>query len=341
MGIYKKNGGRYTNIETLRGFAILLVVMGHVIGSSSDGGMRLEYPSPYRYIYLWIDYIQMPLFTAISGWVYALKPIYERDQISTFFKKKVIRLLIPMVVVGTLYFMVQYLVPGTNRKGELSEIWRIYIFPYTIYWYLPSLFLIFLTYMYFDLHWGKRKVLSQWLFFLFIALMFRNLEVYLGAFPNFFSFRGALRLLPYFVLGVGMKCYADKLYSSFLKKLYIVLFLCSGVMLQMKWHGIVNLQIYDMFVEPFGVMACVLLLQSLNYSNRILTWIGGYAYAIYLFHGFFTSGGRIVMHALGVQETIGIFLFSTIIAVGASILIEQCAKRSKIAGLLFLGQIVK
>lgn len=62
------------SIETLRGIAILLVVIGHVIGSTPDGGMKIDFPHPLRYLYVWIDYIQMPLFTAIAGWVYALKP---------------------------------------------------------------------------------------------------------------------------------------------------------------------------------------------------------------------------------------------------------------------------
>lgn len=66
--------GKNLTIETLRGIAILLVVAGHVIGSAPDGGMKIDFPHPLRYLYLWIDYIQMPLFTAIAGWVYALKP---------------------------------------------------------------------------------------------------------------------------------------------------------------------------------------------------------------------------------------------------------------------------
>lgn len=68
------NSPKNLSIETLRGIAILLVVIGHVIGSAPDGGMKIDFPHPLRYFYVWIDYIQMPLFTAIAGWVYALKP---------------------------------------------------------------------------------------------------------------------------------------------------------------------------------------------------------------------------------------------------------------------------
>lgn len=136
--------GKNLSIETLRGIAILLVVAGHVIGSAPDGGMKIDFPHPLRYLYLWIDYIQMPLFTAIAGWVYALKPAALPGGFVVFARKKAMRLLVPMIVVGTLYFVIQYLVPGTNNKGDITRMWRIYVFPYTIYWYLPSLFLIFM-----------------------------------------------------------------------------------------------------------------------------------------------------------------------------------------------------
>lgn len=119
-----------SHIETLRGIAILLVVIGHVIGSTPEGGMRIDFPSPWRYLYLWIDYIQMPLFTAIAGWVYALKPV-KAGSSGTFMKRKAYRLLVPMAVAATLYFLIQYITPGTNQKGNLADIWRIYVFPYT------------------------------------------------------------------------------------------------------------------------------------------------------------------------------------------------------------------
>lgn len=84
-------------------------------------GMKIDFPHPLRYLYVWIDYIQMPLFTAIAGWVYALKPFSASSGFGSFVRKKALRLLVPMVAVGTLYFLVQYLMPGTNNKGSLAK----------------------------------------------------------------------------------------------------------------------------------------------------------------------------------------------------------------------------
>lgn len=114
-----------------------------------------------------------------------------------FCPEKALRLLVPMAAVGTLYFLVQYLMPGTNNKGELSQLWRIYIFPYTIYWYLPSLFLIFVVQWWID----SRKwmdTLGKWSICCVVALVFSRInDVWiLHEVPDLFSFKGALGNCP-------------------------------------------------------------------------------------------------------------------------------------------------
>ena len=42
------NQEKNLSIETLRGIAILLVVVGHVIGSGPGGGMKFDFPHPLR-----------------------------------------------------------------------------------------------------------------------------------------------------------------------------------------------------------------------------------------------------------------------------------------------------
>lgn len=56
-----------STIETLRGAVIIMVVIGHVIGSGSDGGMKVNDDSFLRYFYdTFIASIQMPLFTFLQ-----------------------------------------------------------------------------------------------------------------------------------------------------------------------------------------------------------------------------------------------------------------------------------
>ena len=42
------NAEKNLSVETLRGIAILLVVVGHVVGSGPGGGMKIDFPHPLR-----------------------------------------------------------------------------------------------------------------------------------------------------------------------------------------------------------------------------------------------------------------------------------------------------
>lgn len=326
------------SIETLRGIAILLVVLGHVIGSGPSGGMKIDFPHPLRYLYVWIDYIQMPLFTAIAGWVYALKPFSAFSGFGSFTRKKALRLLVPMAAVGTLYFFVQYFMPGTNQKGDLSQLWRIYVFPYTIYWYLPSLFLIFLVQYFIDKK-GWMDTLGKWGVLCVIAIVLSRMNDawLLHDVPNVFSFKGALNQLPYFFAGVAAQRFAVLLYSrSNIRIMYVMAFL--GIFLiNAVWFSD-KLSSLCILLYPLTQIPTLFLLLSISKHNRFLVWIGGYAYSIYLFHGFGTSGGRILLKMIGVQSVALIFLFASFIAVACSILLDRFFSYFRLSRVLFLGK---
>ncbi len=327
------------SIETLRGLAILLVVVGHVIGSTPGGGMQIDFPHPLRYLYLWIDYIQMPLFTAIAGWVYALKPWEAHSDFTAFLRKKALRLLLPMAVVATLYFLVQYFMPGTNQKGNLAQLWRIYVFPYTIYWYLPSLFLIFL------IQWGidrcrLMKSAGSWGVCLVVAWLLCWAEHFVIPMevPNLFSFKGALNQLPYFVLGVGVLRFKSGLYTLGLRWGYAVLMLTGILLLQVEWFRPLGGVWWYELLQPLWVFATLLLLLNVQRHNRFLVWVGGYAYSIYLFHGFGTSGGRILLKWVGVKSLGLIFTGSTLIATLCPVLLDKLCTPFKVLRMGLLGK---
>lgn len=327
------------SIETLRGIAILLVVIGHVIGSTPSGGMKIDFPHPLRYLYLWIDYIQMPLFTAIAGWVYALKPFSPVAGFGAFVRKKAMRLLVPMAVVGTLYFLVQYLMPGTNQKGELSQMWRIYIFPYTIYWYLPSLFLIFVIQWWID-RWKGMENIKQWGVCLLIAYLLYLAEKYilLESVPNIFSFKGALNQLPYFLVGVGVNRFNILLCRTRGWVLCTIFVIIGIVLLQMEWFYHLNETKWYEILQPIWIFATLLLFLLLHFKNCFLCWVGSYAYSIYLFHGFATSGGRILLKMMGINAIIPIFLIATFMAIFFPIVLDWICSHFKIFRIIFLGK---
>ncbi|MEG2282145.1 MAG: acyltransferase [Rikenellaceae bacterium] len=323
------------SIETLRGFAILLVVIGHVIGSAPDGGMKIDYPSGWRYLYIWIDYIQMPLFTAIAGWIYALKPI-GKPPFRGFVSNKIKRLLIPMATVGTLYFLIQYFTPGTNSKEAFSSIWEIYLFPYTMYWYLQSLFLIFVCVAIVD-KLGLMKTFNRWCTLILVAYLLYILESVVIPYeiPNVFSFKGAINQLPYFLAGVGVYKFRRRLNNNPI----IITFAAIGlILLQMTWFfPMLPNEAYRCLL-PIWLVATLILLFEMRYTNKFLVYFGTYAYTIYLFHGFGTSGGRIILSYINIHSEIMVFMLSLLLGAFAPILIDKILDHSRYLRMLFLGK---
>lgn len=328
------------SVETLRGVAIILVVMGHVIGSGPDGGMQVADDSFLRHVYYsFIECLQMPLFTVISGWVYALHPI-TTEKIKDFVGKKVIRIILPMIFVGAAYFILQYLVPGTNKKGDLSDIWKILVFPYTLFWYLPSLFLVFLVIAVID-SFHKMDTFINWavIFCLSLAVLLLRDKVIPTDTLNYFSYKGAMYLLPFFIMGIGIMRFKDFFSNrKFITALIIILII--GIFIQqLAWYKVIEYSIrknggIGLFIGLIGTI----LLFRLRWKVNWLIWVGGFAYSIFLFHAFGTAGGRIIIEKLGINSNYIIFGFSLVAGMCLPIIAEKILDRFGITRMLFLGR---
>lgn len=324
------------NIETLRGMAIILVVFGHMIGYTSSGGMRVSDDSLFRYLYYSLEYIRLPLFTVISGWVYANKPVLETNQLK-FLKGKLRRLIIPMFVISTLLFLFRMIIPGTNTTPEIHALPRNLIFPYDVYWYLFSLFIIFLTITVIDTKPFFRKM-EGWFLTLAGAFVFLFIsENFLDAVPNLFSFKGAAYLFPFFLVGIGIYRYKDFLLNDKLTLLVALVFLASISIQQMVWFGYFPVQEKHSILGMTVGISGVLLLFRLKLKSQFLIRIGSFAYGIFLFHVFFTGGIRIVLLRLGIDNQFAILVLGVLGAIFFSILAEVIIKKSGPLRFLFLG----
>ncbi|MBX7431131.1 acyltransferase [Mycobacterium sp. Y57] len=200
-----RRAGKDPAIETLRGVAIVLVVIGHVIGIDADRGMQAALDSPWRIFYLALVDVRLPLFTMISGYIYALRPLTSPDGLAGLLKTKSRRLLLPLLTVGTLLFVTQRAVPGTNYKPHLDEYYRIFIYPYEHLWFLQSIFVIFVLVGLLDAF-GLLNTACRALVALAVSLaMFEVIPV--PQYADIFSASGVLRLLPFFLLGYMLNRY--------------------------------------------------------------------------------------------------------------------------------------
>jgi len=327
------------SVETLRGAAIILVVIGHVIGSGSDGGMQVDDDSFLRHFYYTFEYLRMPLFTVISGWVYALHPVTYK-YFNDFILKKIRRILLPMIFVGMAYFLLQYLVPGTNAKGDLAEIWKIVVFPYTLFWYLPSLFLVFVLVAIIDSI-RKMETFTNWLLVFCVALMVLLVRDFFIAQEslNFFSYKGAIYLLPFFIMGVGIKRFKDFFNNRLFITSLLIILISSLIIQQFSWYKIFD---YN-FSKSGGIglligLTGTILLFRLRWKVNWLIWFGSFAYSIFLFHAFGTAAGRIIIQKFGIHYSAIIFIVSLVAGMCFPIIAEKIFDRFGITRMLFLGR---
>jgi glucans biosynthesis protein C len=323
---------RDLRIDTLRGIVIILMVISHVIGTTSNDGLKVTEDSIYRWFYCLIENYFLPIFMAISGYVYAVKPL-NRLKIKSFIKAKIGRIVYPLIFVSTTQFLVRYITPGTNTKPILSNIWKIYVYSYDQFWYLQAFILILILVVfleYFNLidSFMKLSICFGILFIGPFILKFRT---------AIFSFNGFLYLASFFIMGIILYRYKDNINSNKVKIISICLFIITILIQQLIYFDKnVSMVRTDFIGVLFGVIGIIFSF-SIVKAEKYMAWLGNYAFDIYLFHVFGQAGSRIVLKALGVNNTLFLFIINLIFGLFIPIVMAKVLEKNSITKKYLLG----
>lgn len=317
---------RDIHIDTLRGMACVFLVAYHVVGTGATNGLGID-SGIYRELSDLLAYVRMPLFTFLSGVVYAYRPF--REGFINFLQGKSRRLLIPMIVVGTIFAILKSLTPGAN--GDIANWFTLHIIPVAHYWFLSAQFLIFMVMVplekmgAFDRAGGFFVVLSG-----AILLYFSGIDT------EYFSISGAIYLFPFFLFGMGVTRFKwglaqAKVLSAVLCLVAVGAFTALHISGDVRGAGRTDMGLL------LGAVSCLALYYSSLRINS-LAIIGGYSYSIYLFHVFFTAATRILLYQLGVEDTNVVFVISMVMGIAGPIVVEMVLGGFNLLRLLFLGQ---
>jgi peptidoglycan/LPS O-acetylase OafA/YrhL len=315
---------RDTPVDTLRGFACILLVAYHVIGIAPDNGLHVQ-EGVLKDANALLIYIRMPIFTFLSGFVYARRP-FTSDW-KKFMAGKIRRLIIPMLFVGTLFALVQTITPGTN--AAITD-WRfLHLMPVAHYWFIEALFLIFLVIVPLEHFKFLQNKAGFALIFIIAAILYVT-----NAGTPWLSIAGALYLFPYFLLGL----YCSRFPLQIKNQKALGYLLITVIILFLLFFG----QQYgggrrSLNALIIGTMFCIGLL-FIKTESVFLSKIGIYSYGIYLFHIFFTAASRIFFVKTGITEIWILFILGTTLGLAGPMLVERIAAKYNPTRILLLGK---
>jgi peptidoglycan/LPS O-acetylase OafA/YrhL len=319
-------------IETLRGLACLLLVLYHVIGPLG-GGLKIDLGSPFRILADSMVYVRMPLFTFISGYIYSIYKIRGND-FSAYWRGKVRRLIVPLFFVGIPFSVLQVVGPGVNNDFGLIDALLSFYVPINHFWFLQAVFIIFMFVGFLQWRGWLQTATRLYLLFLFSAAVFL-----MPLFPvDAFGINGAIYLLPFFVTGMICHEKVNELKQS-LKVIGPVVFVLISVAL--LYIAAVDRELIvdrrSLVGLLVGCASCIALLSS-DMRSKALIWLGGYSYAIFLFHVLFAGSSRVALRRLGVTDESVLVVGGVLFGLLGPVVLSNVFSRFAITSTLFLGE---
>lgn len=319
--------GSSASIQALKGLACLFVVAYHVVGNGQGSGIRVSPDSLLFQFSQSISLLRMPLFTFLSGVVYAMRPVVP-GTLGPFLGKKALRLYVPAIVVGLLYFAATNLVMGGDDGGTphgVLGVLGVLFFPYAHFWFLQALLVIIVVV-------GVAEVcglmstprrMAAVLLATFLVHHFGNSNFL------FFSIGRASYLLPFFVLGVAVMRFGGQLQWS--RPVTIGLLCAFAATMVLHVAGVTGIHGAPLSQRSFLalLLSCsgLLLLWRFMPPVHWLARIGAFSFAIYLYHVFFTSGSRMLLGMLDVDAVPLLFVSGLVAGIAGSILVQRVAER--------------
>lgn len=327
----------YKQIDVLRGIAITLVLFGHsIIVFPID----LNAIGWCNFLHTLVSSVHMPLFFLISGFCYSFKN--PKD----FYIKKIKRILVPYSVFLISGFAVGIIFPSlVNDSQGLNGLLNSLLYG-TNYWFLYTLFLIFLIFPLIEKAMVNKAMQAVVLSVLFVLSLF-------NFWPELLSINKVVWYISFFATGYfikqnleNVKTVVNKLFS---KK--VAGFVCSVVLsglwialvfVDWKYFAELNYILISTvkIAEAFLGIAAISLIVNLtvNYrSSDAFVSLGKYSLQLYLLDGYMLVISRtLLIKVLGITNPViiitGIYIFTL---VPSYLLIRFIVDRFKVFRFLF------
>ena len=263
------NRSRKGWVDALRGVAILLVIYGHNITNMPE-------------FYIFTSPIKMPLFFAISGYLFS-----SNKEWPLFLNTLLRKLVIPWIALGIVYPIV--LIPFNGIHFSLHYFIQMLLGE--VLWFMPCLIIAEIIH-YIIIRYCKKNVLILLVSFIcFIIGIFLHHKGLL----NFAMINCALSVQPFFLIGRLFRKYESKIkiINWRLVVLLAIIYLGLGFTSMKIYPGqSLDVHMVSYYNIPFCLvhifLGCFLLFVAackMNISSNLMSFIGQNTLILYMWHG--------------------------------------------------------
>ena len=332
---------RILYIDTIKGIAIFLMVMGHVISWNFANFNQIAYMDDSVFLFVWrfIYAFHMPLFMFAAGLVFPKDDkFYSLPNTLNMALKRFYSLMIPFFSVGLLLYFV---------NGKLFD-----------YWFLRCLYeiiLINLVVEYIRTKLKKKSLVIDTLIYLGVFILLFVAKTFItGRFHTWLGLTYLYRMYLFFCLGCVTARYQivkDILNKNWIYTLCIIVFIIMFLALSIE--KIIPDEYWSFFLMALsGVLICYIVCRGIRQNNKIITLInsiGRYSLEIYLIHFFFEFRfpllGELYINEYKMVGVTGVvFLQLIITSILSALVILLCyivhnvLKKSELLSFLLLGR---
>ncbi|GGE38677.1 hypothetical protein GCM10011360_28060 [Primorskyibacter flagellatus] len=317
--------------DTLRGIACIGVVLFHVAGNTETAGLRLSDDHWLRLFNAVFADIRMPLFAFLSGYVFlSVTRRTGQEPPWSALRTKARRLLLPMACVGSLFWMMQ----GGGGPGWPGLL----VLPHAHFWFLQAIFLVMSALLLTGFLSGGRHVPAA------LALGAVCALAWCGVLPrpevNVFSVIEATYLGLFFCTGFLCAARPEPFTGRAGGHIAGAVALSAAVL---AGAGLTFLPeiVPGAVLRPVRLMiglSGVLGLLALGLRSPLAAKLGRHAYAVFLFHVFFTAGTRETIQAVmpGIPAE-AIILPGLVAGLAGPVLLEKGLLRVPVLRMMMLG----
>ena len=287
---------RISWIEQAKGLGILLVVFGHAWRGVEASGLAIP-PNIFQAVDNAIYAFHMPLFFFLSGLVFLQSQPFS--SLNGFASSRLVRLLWPLALWTWIFFGIKMLAgDAQNETVSMASFPLLPFPPLAHFWFLWALFLLHITVGFVIWALPRRWVPHRVRLLASVATVLTvsglGTWIYLGPWVQ-----PALIHLPYFLAGLALSGFADRIAPRHLGMLAAVLAVLLIAVATSKTYGaghalaiVLSLSIALSSASTWLTVNC----------GKWLHRIGSASLAIYVMHTIFSAAAREVLLIAGVAD---------------------------------------